>query len=91
MSQRMSLFGGFFGEQKTPGITLSDRDAEAVSPRSISIPILKSTLGTGNTSLHGRKICNKDSVCPVLTDIPDGCENLPEIYRVYSTNLEKDF
>lgn len=88
MSQRMSLFGGFFGEQNTPGITPSDRDAEAVSQRSINIPILKSTLGTGNISLHGRKICNKDSVCPVLMDIPHRCENLPETYPVYSTKLE---
>lgn len=43
-------------------------------PRLITIPILKSTLGMGNLSLDGRKMCNKDITCPVLMDIPDGCE-----------------
>lgn len=84
MSQRISLSGGF-GEQKTPGVTPSDREAEGMSPRLITIPIMKSTLGTGNLSLHGRRIYNKDITCPVLTDIPDRCENLPETYPVHST------
>lgn len=46
MSQRMFLLVGFFGEQETLAVTPSDREAGGVSPRSISITILKSTLET---------------------------------------------
>lgn len=56
MSQRMSLLIGFFGEQKTPAVRPSDREAGAMFPRSASIPILKCALGASNLFLHGRKI-----------------------------------
>lgn len=55
MSQRISLLVGFFGEQKTPAVRPSDREAGGVSPRSTSIPILKGTLKTDNLFLNAEE------------------------------------
>lgn len=63
------------------------REAEGVSPRSISIPILKSTLETGNLFLHGRRTFKRAITCSVLTGIPDCCGYSPETFLVYNTKL----